>query len=74
MLYQLCSDLPAANRNPFVFRIAASANGGSQPVQRIEIKALQQKLRAQRQVVDFVPGQPERWTDVRKDTGGPPLV
>jgi hypothetical protein len=23
MLYQLCSDLPAANRNPSVFRIAA---------------------------------------------------
>ena len=53
---------------------AALAASGRQPVQRIEVKALQDKLRAQRQVVDFVPGQPERWTDIRKDTGGPPVV
>lgn len=53
---------------------AALAVSRRQSVQRIEVKTLQEKLRAQRQVVDFVPGQPERWTDIRKDTGGPPVV
>jgi hypothetical protein len=53
---------------------AALAAKARNPVQRIEVKTLQDTLRAQHQVVDFVPGQPERWTDIRKDSGGPPVI
>lgn len=38
---------------------ALAARGGSD-VQKVNVSALQDKLRAQKQVVDFVPGQPER--------------
>ena len=30
------------------------------PVQKVNITALQEKLRAQNQVIDFLPGQPEK--------------
>ena len=50
---------------------AAMAVKAGQTVQQLDVPALQDKLRAQKQVVDFIPGQPERWTDVHKDTGGP---
>lgn len=53
---------------------AALAAQARKPVQQIEVRALQAKLRTQKQVVDFIPGQPERWTDVRKDSGGPPVI
>jgi len=56
------------------FTKAALSLRSRQPVQRIEVKSLQDKLCAQKLVVDFIPGQPERWTDIRKDTGGPPVV
>jgi len=52
---------------------AAMAAKARKPVQQIEVKALQDKLRTQHQVIDFIPGQPERWTDIRKDSGGPPV-
>ncbi|TLD70821.1 FAD-dependent oxidoreductase [Phragmitibacter flavus] len=38
------------------------------PVQSINIQALQEKLRQQNQVIDFIPGQPEKATDLN----GPP--
>jgi len=38
-------------------------------VQKVDIKALQEKLKVQKQVVDFVPGQPERFPH---GTNGPP--
>lgn len=53
---------------------AAAAAKDGQAVQRVDVKSLQDKLRAQRQVVDFIAGQPERWSDIRKDTGGPPEI
>lgn len=52
---------------------AAMAVKAKRQVQEIHIPELQEKLRKQKQVVDFVPGQPERWTDFRKDTGGHPV-
>jgi len=53
---------------------AARAAALERPVQDLDTEALRQELRRQRQVVDFRPGAPERWTDVRKDTGGPPVI
>jgi hypothetical protein len=53
---------------------AAMAAKSRKPVQRISVKDLQAKLRAQHQVVDFVPGQPEHWTDIRKDSGGSSII
>jgi FAD dependent oxidoreductase len=44
----------------------AAREGGE--VQKVNVTALQEKLRAQHQVVDFIPGQPER----REDLNGPP--
>ena len=41
-------------------------------VQKLDVAALQGKLRAEKQVVDFVPGQPEKWSDPKGGTGGPP--
>jgi len=40
---------------------AAIAAKAGQPVQDLDVSALQKKLRAQKQVVDFLPGQPERF-------------
>lgn len=53
---------------------AAVAAKGGKSVQELDVAAVQAKLRAQKQVVDFIPGQPERWTDIRKDTGGHPVI
>jgi hypothetical protein len=46
---------------------AAMAARDGKAVQAVEVPALQEKLRAQRQVVDFLPGQPERF---EKGNGG----
>jgi hypothetical protein len=51
---------------------AMAAKGSGRPVQRVNVSALQKTLRAQKQVVDFIPGQPEKWSDPRGGTGGPP--
>jgi hypothetical protein len=40
---------------------AATAVREGKAVQQIDVSALQEKLRAQKQVVDFIPGQPERF-------------
>lgn len=48
---------------------AATAARAGKPVQQIDIPALQEKLRAQNQVIDFIPGQPERFEG---STGGHP--
>ncbi|MDB6072615.1 MAG: Xanthan lyase, partial [Verrucomicrobiaceae bacterium] len=50
---------------------AATTAKTGMPVQQIDMPALQEKLRAEKQVVDFIPGQPEHWTDIHKDSGGP---
>jgi hypothetical protein len=52
---------------------AMSAKSGK-PVQSLDVAALQSKLRAQKQVVDFVQGLPEKWSDGKGGTGGPPEV
>ena len=51
---------------------AALAAGNGRPVQSIDVGQLQSKLRAQRQVIDPIPGQPERWSDPNGGTGGIP--
>lgn len=51
---------------------AAMAASAKREVAKVDVKALQGKLRAQKQVVDFVAGAPERWSDPRGGTGGPP--
>ena len=48
---------------------AATASKENRPVQDLDVPALQRRLREQRQVVDFVPGQPERF---QGGTAGPP--
>ncbi len=40
---------------------AATAAREGKSVQQIDVAALQEKLRAQKQVIDFIPGQPERF-------------
>jgi hypothetical protein len=50
---------------------AMSAREGK-AVQSVDVRALQAKLRTQKQVVDFIPGQSETWRDTHRDTGGPP--
>lgn len=40
---------------------AATAARNDRPVQQLDVPALQEKLRAQKQVVDFIEGQPERF-------------
>lgn len=50
---------------------AAMAAVADSPVQKIDVPALQEKLRAQHQIVDFIPGEPESWTDVQMGTNGP---
>jgi hypothetical protein len=51
---------------------AALAASGDQPVQSIDTGELQSRLKAQKQVVDFASGQPEKWSDPKGGTGGPP--
>jgi hypothetical protein len=38
----------------------------------VNVPALQKQLRAAKQVIDFVPGAPEQWSDGKGGTGGPP--
>ena len=49
---------------------AMAAKAGTE-VQKVDVPALQNLLRKQGQVVDFIPGEPEHWKDIHKDTGGP---
>ncbi|MGV3754042.1 MAG: FAD-dependent oxidoreductase [Verrucomicrobiota bacterium] len=51
---------------------AAMAAKANQTVHEVDVPKLQEKLRAQKQVVDFIPGQPEFWYDVNKTPNGPP--
>jgi hypothetical protein len=51
---------------------AAMAAREGKSVQQVDVAALQRQLRAQKQVVDFIPGQPEKWSDPKGGTGGPP--
>ncbi|MBL8210908.1 MAG: FAD-dependent oxidoreductase [Bryobacterales bacterium] len=51
---------------------AAMAVQDKRPVQQVPIAKLQAQLRQQRQVIDFVPGAPEKWSDPKGGTGGPP--
>ncbi len=44
---------------------AALAAREGKDIQSIDIPALQEKLRAQQQVVDFLPGQPEKFPDTK---------
>jgi len=53
---------------------AAMAAKSGTSVQRIAVPQLQTKLRAQKQVVDFVSGAPEKWSDPKSPTGGPPEI
>ncbi len=53
---------------------AAMAAKDGRRVQELDVAALQEKLRRQKQVVDFAAGEPERWSDIRKDTGGHPVL
>ena len=50
---------------------ATMAANAEVPVQKIDVSKLQEKLRAQKQIVDFVPGEPENWTEIHKGTNGP---
>lgn len=43
-----------------VWMIAGHAAGAGAAVQKLDVAALQKKLREQKQVVDFVKGQPEK--------------
>src|SRR5205085_3100649 len=49
---------------------AAMAAKSRKSVQEIDLPELQEKLRAQKQVIDFVPGQPEDWRDEHTGSGG----
>jgi len=40
---------------------AAIAAKTGQSVQQVDVAALQEKLRAQKQVIDFIPGRPEKF-------------
>jgi hypothetical protein len=51
---------------------AAIASRERQAVQSVNVPALQARLREQKQVVDFVSGRPEKWSDPKGGTGGPP--
>ena len=50
---------------------AAMAAKTGKEVQQVDVPALQTRLREQKQVIDFIPGEPEKWTDIHKNTGGP---
>lgn len=51
---------------------AAMAAQKKLPVAKVDLSKLQAKLRAQKQVIDFVSGAPEKWSDPKGGTGGPP--
>jgi hypothetical protein len=51
---------------------AAGAVREGQAVQKIAVTALQARLRGQKQVVDFLAGMPEKWSDPKGGTGGVP--
>ncbi len=51
---------------------AAMAARKDSAVARVDVPALQAKLRQQKQVIDFMPGAPEKWSDPKGGTGGPP--
>ena len=53
---------------------AAMAARSSRAVQSVAVPELQKTLRAQNQVVDFVAGVPEKWSDPKGGTGGPPEI
>jgi hypothetical protein len=53
---------------------AAMAARSARPVQSVDVPQLQKTLRAQGQVVDFIAGLPEKWSDGKKGTGGPPEI
>lgn len=53
---------------------AALAARGNHAVQDVNIKTLGSALRSQKQIVDFIPGAPEKWTDINRGTGGFPEV
>lgn len=53
---------------------AAMAAKSNSAVQRVDVPGLQAKLRKQKQVVDFVSGAPEKWSDPKGSTGGPPEI
>jgi hypothetical protein len=46
---------------------AAMAGKAGQTVQAVDVPALQEKLRAQKQIVDFIPGQPEQFDDGKRE-------
>ena len=50
---------------------AALASKSNQAVQKVDVAALQEKLRAQKQVVDFVAGELEKWHDGKGNGGYP---
>lgn len=51
---------------------AAMAAKSGKPVQAIDVSRLQARLRRGKQVIDFLKGQPEKWSDPKGGTGGPP--
>ncbi len=51
---------------------AAMAAASGKAVQGIDVGHLQARLRREHQVIDFVKGQPEKWSDPKGGTGGPP--
>lgn len=57
--FRLVSVWMIAGHAAGVAAATAARSGGA--VQTIDVPALQERLRAQRQVLDFVPGQPERF-------------
>lgn len=46
---------------------AAMAAKDGTTVQSIDVPALQEKLRAQKQIIDFIPGQPEQFEDGKRE-------
>lgn len=51
---------------------AAMAAKDGRAVQEVDLAALQARLREEKQVLDFVAGQPEKWGDGKGGTNGPP--
>lgn len=66
--YRLESVWMIAGHAAGVAAAMAARAGGT--VHAVDVSALQAKLRAEKQVVDFLPNQPEHWTDIHRDTGG----
>src|SRR6185295_14452220 len=46
---------------------AALAAQAGQSVQAVDVPALQAKLRAQKQILEFIPGQPEQFDDGKRE-------